>query len=77
MYYDKDFLYMKDRDFWLKFLVGAAVCSWAYRRYLVEVDRARRTARGDGYPDEHAPHHFHNRGGVVVKKEFTGFEKYY
>jgi len=22
-------------------------------------------------------HHFNNRGGVVVLKDFTGFEKYY
>jgi hypothetical protein len=22
-------------------------------------------------------HHFNNRGGVLIKKEFVGFEKYY
>jgi len=22
-------------------------------------------------------HHFHNRGGVLIKKQFVGFEKYH
>ena len=22
-------------------------------------------------------HHYHNRGGVLIKKEFVGFEKYH
>lgn len=34
------------------------------------------TARMNGYKDMPA-HHFHNRGGVVVLKQFVGFEKYY
>lgn len=72
MFYDKDNSYIRDRDFWLKLLVGMAVSNYAYHKYQVEKDRARRTARLSGYPD-HPGHWFHNRGGVVVMKQFTGF----
>jgi len=34
------------------------------------------TARLNGYRNMPG-HHFNNRGGVVVKKDFTGFEKYF
>ena len=34
------------------------------------------TARMEGYKNMPG-HHFHNRGGVVVLKDFVGFEKYY
>ena len=34
------------------------------------------TARMEGYKNMPA-HWFHNRGGVVVLKDFTGFERYY
>ena len=27
--------------------------------------------------EELPAHHFNNRGGVLIKKEFVGFEKYY
>jgi hypothetical protein len=76
MYYDTDFTYMKDRDFWFKLLMGFAVGSYAYNKIWVERDRARRTARMNGYKDLPA-HWFHNRGGVIVMKQFTGFQKYY
>lgn len=72
MYFDRDFNYAKDRDFWLKFIVGMVLGIYAYRRYFVEVDRARRTARMEGFKDMPA-HHFHNRGGVIVLKDFVGF----
>ena len=76
MYYDKDFNYAKDRDYWLKLLVGMAVLSYGLNKYQVEKDRARMTARMEGYKNIPG-HHFHNRGGVVVLKDFVGFEKYY
>lgn len=76
MYYDTDFNFRKDRDFWLKLLLSMAVFSYAVNRYNLESDRARRTARMDGYRGYPA-HWFHNRGGVVVLKDFAGFEKYY
>jgi hypothetical protein len=34
------------------------------------------TARLEGYKGMPA-HHFNNRGGVVVLKDFVGFEKYF
>ena len=34
------------------------------------------TARMEGYKNIPA-HHFNNRGGVLVLKDFVGFQKYY
>lgn len=76
MFYDRDFDYAKDRAFWLRMLIGMGVVTYAFNKYKVEVDRARRTARMEGYKDMPA-HWFHNRGGVVILKEFTGFRKYF
>ena len=76
MYYDRDHNYSKDRSFWLKFLVGAALVNYAVKRVQLEQDRARQTERLDGFSGQPA-HHFHNRGGVLVRKQFTGFEKYH
>ena len=76
MYYDKDFNYRKDRDFWLKLILGMAAVSYAFKKWNVESDRSRMTARLNGYKNMPG-HHFHNRGGVVVLKQFVGFEKYY
>ena len=76
MYYDRDFNYAKDRDFWLKMLLGMAALTYGINRFSVEKDRARMTQRLNGYEGIPA-HHFHNRGGVIVMKEFNGFEKYY
>lgn len=76
MYYDDDFNYTKDRDFWFKLLLGMGALSYAYNRSKIEMDRARRTARIEGYK-KYPAHHFHNRGGVIVHKQFVGFSKYY
>jgi len=72
MFYDRDFNYAKDRDFWLKLILGMMGTSYAIKKYQVESDRSRMTARMNGY--EGMPgHHFNNRGGVVILKEFVGF----
>ena len=76
MYYDTDFNYAKDRDYWLKLILGMAAVSYGYKKWQVECDRARMTARMEGYKGMPG-HHFNNRGGIVVLKDFTGFEKYY
>lgn len=52
------------------------VFNTAINKYYVEVDRNRRTARQAGFKGVPA-HHFNNRGGVVVMKEFAGFQKYW
>jgi len=76
MYYDYNMEYMKDRDFWLKFIFGAIFVSYGVKRVQLEKDRARMTERMDGFPNSPG-HHFNNRGGVVLKKQFAGFEKYH
>lgn len=76
MYYDKDMNFGKDRAFWLKVILLMMFSTYGIRKLNVEKDRARMTARMNGYKDMPA-HWFHNRGGVVVLKDFIGFEKYY
>jgi len=76
MYYDTDFNYAKDRDFWFKFILFMGGSIYLYKRMQLESDRSRMTARMEGYPGMPG-HHFNNRGGVVVLKDFVGFEKYY
>tara|TARA_B110000305_G_C19273020_1_gene555454 strand:+ start:739 stop:930 length:192 start_codon:yes stop_codon:yes gene_type:complete len=44
----------------------------------LETDRAKMTNRMEGFPGwANKPHHFINRGGVVILKDFIGFEKYH
>lgn len=76
MFYDRDYNYRKDRVFWLRFLVGLMFVNYAVKKAQVEYDRARQTERIDGYASIPG-HHFNNRGGVLVRKQFTGFEKYH
>lgn len=76
MYYDYTNNYMKDRDFWLKLILGMMLVSYGVKRINLERDRARQTARIEGYQNYPA-HHFNNRGGVIVRKQFIGFEKYH
>ena len=76
MYYDNDMNFKKDRDFYLKFLLSCMAATYGINRYWVEVDRARRAERMEGFKNSPG-HHFENRGGVVSRKQFTGFEKYF
>ena len=76
MFYDRDHNYVKDRDFWLKLILGMMLTSYAVKKYQVEVDRHRMNARINGYVGVPG-HHFNNRGGVVVLKDFVGFTKYF
>ena len=41
MYYDTSFQYMRDRDFWLKVILGWTFVGYCFSRYNVEKDRAR------------------------------------
>ena len=76
MFYDTDFDYRKDRVFWFRFLVGALLLNYGIARAKLEYDRVRMRDRIDGFPNQPA-HHFNNRGGVLVHKQFQGFEKYH
>ena len=76
VYYDRNFEFMKDRSFYLSLLILLGLVSYGSKKYYYEVDRMQRTERIDKI-EELPAHHFHNRGGVLVKKEFAGFEKYH
>ncbi len=49
---------------------------YVYKRYFTELDRWRMYERKELLKDMPG-HHFSNRGGVLLMKEFVGFEKYY
>ena len=76
MYYDKNFEFMKDRRFFLNLLLFMGLLTYASKKYYYERDRLRRTER-IGNIENLPAHHFNNRGGVLIQKEFVGFEKYY
>ena len=76
MYFDKNMEFMKDRSFWLVMILGLLGAMYAKNRWEVETARWQRWERMQNL--ENAPaHHFNNRGGVLVKKQFAGFEKYH
>jgi len=76
MFYDRDMDFMKDRRFFLSFILGFLGFFFAYRRFKVEQDRMVMWERRESIEDLPA-HHFNNRGGVLIKKRFAGFEKYH
>ena len=76
MYYDRNMEFMRDRSFWLGMIFFGIFTFYAYRRYFVEKDRMMRTERREKIQDFPA-HHYSNRGGVLILKEFIGFEKYF
>lgn len=67
MYYDREFLFMKDRSFWLKLFLLTLFGMWASQKVWVERDRWARWERIQNLEDSPA-HHFFNRGGILVKK---------
>lgn len=76
MHYDYNFDFMKDRSYWLGFILFAwAFVYWSYK-YNTEVSRWRMWQRREHIQDLPA-HHVINRGGVLLEKEFVGFEKYH
>ena len=74
MYYDRDLDFMKDRSFWLRMILLSLFGLWVWGKYGVERARWMRWERVEKIEDL-PEHHFHNRGGVLVKKQFAGFEK--
>lgn len=76
MYYDREFLFMKDRSFWGAMLMALILGYYVKARYAVEVDRWAMWRRRDCLADTPA-HHVTNKGGVLVRKQFIGFEKYH
>ena len=76
MFYDKNFDFLKDRIFWGLFLLITAGVVFVYYRYEFEYDRWRMWKRREHF-NEIPAHHLVNRGGVILEKEFVGFEKYH
>ena len=76
VYHDRNMEFLKDRSFWLALTCGLLGLMYGMNRYHVEVKRAARTERLSMIEDLPG-HHFNNRGGVLVKKQFAGFEKYH
>ena len=76
MYYDRNLGYSQDRRFWLSLLLCMLGGYYLYRKFLVERDRLRLWNRKENISEMPA-HHFENHGGVLIKKKFVGFEKYY
>lgn len=76
MYYDRDFGFMKDRSFFLSLILGMLGFFYVCKRYTVEQKRWAMWERRENIEDLPA-HHFNNRGGILIKKQFVGFEKYH
>ena len=76
MHYDKNFDFLRDRSFYFLLLLSGTIFIYAKKRYYVEKDRWRTYQRRMNLQDMPA-HHFANRGGVLMEKEFVGFQKYY
>lgn len=76
MHYDRNFNFRNDRSFYLGLLLFLGFMTYANRKYYYERDRMTRTER-IGNIENLPAHHFNNRGGVLVQKQFAGFEKYY
>lgn len=67
MYYDRDFLFMKDRSFWLRMILLSTFTMFTINKLKVERDRWQRWERLENLEDL-PEHHFNNRGGVLIKK---------
>jgi len=76
MVYDRDFSFQKDRRFYLTLLLSLIGLSYASKKLVFEQDRWARWERMENLKDMPA-HHFNNRGGVLIRKKFIGFEKYH
>ena len=50
--------------------------TYAHKKFYVESDRMQRYDRMENI-EKLPAHHYSNRGGVLIRKEFVGFEKYH
>lgn len=57
-------------------LLGCASFTYLKKKWEYESDRWMQYQRRQNLENMPA-HHFSNRGGVLMEKEFVGFEKYY
>lgn len=76
MFYDNNMNFSSDRRYWLSLILVMMGGLYIKNRYALEVDRWNAWDRKDNLENMPA-HHFNNRGGVLIKKQFAGFEKYH
>ena len=67
MYYDREMLFRKDRSFWLNMILVMLGGFYLKSKLKVEQDRWNMWDRKENLENMPA-HHFHNRGGVLIKK---------
>jgi hypothetical protein len=67
MYYDRDMSFRKDRSFWLSVIILLMGGMYGKARFQVEMDRYTMWNRMQNLAEMPA-HHFHNRGGVLIRK---------
>lgn len=75
-YYDYSYAFLEDRKYFLLFLMGFWSACYLKYRFMIEGLRSHKDERRY-HIEEQKPHHFTNRGGVLMKKEFIGFRKYH
>ena len=74
-YYDHNFEFFKDRSFYLSFLCLFYAGCYGVNKWYIESCRWHTHRRRTQLRNAPA-HHFNNRGGVLIEKEFIGFTKY-
>lgn len=74
---DKEWKYVRNRTYATFIILGLAGMVLGKRLYTRERKRAHRTDRLPDNLEKLPSHHFVNRGGVIMKKEFLGFAKYF
>ena len=75
--FDPTWRYVRERTVALWIILAIAGSQALYSLYRREKLRAHRTARLPENLEKAPAHHFVNRGGVLLKKEFVGFAKYF
>ncbi len=76
MHYDRNMDFKKDRSFWFLFILGSFSMFYLSYKIMYEQDRWMMWTRRE-HIHELPAHHYINRGGVLLEKEFVGFEKYH
>jgi len=74
---DPNMTYIKNRNFALFLIMGMLLFPGFKILYSRERNRIHRTERLPENLSQQPSHHFVNRGGVLIKKEFVGFSKYF
>lgn len=74
---DPTWRYVRNRTFATGIIAAMFAVVIAEMIYTKEKMRAHRTARLPENLDKAPAHHFVNKGGVLIEKEFTGFARYF